>query len=185
MENLKEGDIVTLDFNSDVSNTLEIHKIVDNHAYLNHPLSPDIFIKKELSTLNKVSPNVKDSTERSLDFVKTNKEYLDYNNKLDLESLCISFIVNRKLTPKQKKILSDLSGKIAEIKFNGNVKDAMRFITSNEVLLDGFNKMWYNNFSNLFSGKQTITSKKQLSAIFNIAGFVCAELSIPSAKKLV
>jgi hypothetical protein len=41
--------------------------------------------------------------------------------------------------------------------------------------------MWYRNFQGLFSGRQPITSKKQRASIFNITGFVMAELETPVA----
>lgn len=176
MDDLKEGEIVTVQLEDDsISNTFILSQLVDDGAYLTHPLSPGIFIKKNQVDLNKVSPTIKDSSERALNFLSKNKDILDYNGRNDLKSLCICFVVNRELTPKQKKILADLSGKVANIKFSGNVKKAMDYVVENEAVLDDFNRMWYNNFSKLFKGKQEISSAKQSGAIFNIAGFVLGE----------
>lgn len=184
MSEVNKGDIVTVEFkNSEASNTFIVADIKDELALLEHPLFPEILVKRHKDVLNVVSSNLKDSTERSLDFASNNKEILDYNGRLDLDTLCLAFVVRRKLTPKQKKILSDLGGKIAEVKFNGNIREAMDYITQNNGVLDDFNKMWYNNFSKLFKGKQDISSVKQTAAIFNMAGFVLAELETPVAPK--
>jgi hypothetical protein len=59
----------------------------------------------------------------------------------------------------------------------------MRYVTENNAVLDDFNRMWYTNFRDLFSGRKQLTSPKQRSAIFNIAGFVLAELESQKTKK--
>lgn len=176
MQDLKEGEIVTLSLENDaVSNTFILHQLLDDGALLTHPLSPGVFIKRNQIELNKVSPTVRCSSERALSFINKNKDILDYNCKKDLEVMCIAFVVKRDLTPKQKKIVADLSGKVANVKFNGNVRKAMDYIIENNAVLDDFNKMWYNNFSKLFQGKMEISSARQSGAIFNMAGFVLGE----------
>lgn len=187
---IKKGDIVTKSFDNVVSSNTYIvdEVIIDNSdetsdALLIHPLFPDILVRAKFSELNKVAPNVKDSTERSLDFASNNKKFLDYNTVADLEALCVYFVVRRKITPRQKHMLSSICGTIASIKFNDDIKEAMIFVRKNEGLLDEFNGMWYRNFKGLFSGQQLITSKKQKDAIYNIAGFVLAESEIPSVPK--
>lgn len=183
------GDIVTVDFkNSKASNTFIVFRktIFDSGevAYLlHHPLAPELLIEKYEEELNQVGSQLKDSTERSLDFIKANSELLDFNGRADLLALCTSFILTRKLTPQQKRILSGLGGFVASMRFNNEVRDAMDYIVQNEAVLDDFNRMWYNNFSGLFKGNQPITSKKQRSAIFNMAGFTLAELENPIAAK--
>ena len=57
----------------------------------------------------------------------------------------------------------------------------MKFIVENQGLFDEFNAMWFNNFDGL--GKQPITSKKQRSSIFNMAGFLLAELNPTAVKR--
>ena len=69
-----------------------------------------------------------------------------------------------------------LGGFIAITKLQDDISNAMALISKNAAILDEFNAMWYNNFSGLFKRNQPITSKKQRQAIFNIAGFVLAEL---------
>lgn len=178
----KPGDIVTVKFTNMVSsNTYVVESDCGDTVLLKHPLFPHCLLRHQKSGLDLVSPNVKDSIERSLDFVNKNAQYLDYNTLADHEALCMYFVFRRKLTPRQKSILSNICGNIASIKLNNDVKAAMEIVTDNSAVLDEFNAMWYRNFNGLFSGLQPITSKKQRAAIFNIAGFVMAELERPTA----
>lgn len=179
---LAKGSIVTVKFDNMVSsNTYVVESDCGETVLLHHPLFPKALIRYRKDQLDIVAPNVKDSIERALDFVKKNAEFLDYNTLADHEALSLYFVVRRKLTPRQKNILSTICGTIASIKMNNDVKAAMELVTANSGVLDDFNAMWYRNFQGLFSGKQPITSKKQRAAIFNIAGFVMAELERPSA----
>lgn len=181
---IKIGDIVTVQLdNLNASNTFLVKHIDTKSALLYHPLFPSILIEKPINEINKVSANLKDSTERSLDFVKKNIGYLDYNSSADLDALCLYFVVKRKLTPKQKRSLSNMAGRIAAIIFNDDIKAAMDFIRKNEGVLDQFNQMWYRNFKSLFSGKQPISSAKQRDSLFNMAGFTLAELETPTVQK--
>lgn len=181
---VKQNEIVTVAFENGVSsNTYIVDSIDGDTALLKHPLFDQCLIRYPVAALNKVSPNVKDSIERSLDFARKNSSYLDYNTEADLEALCLYFVIKRKLTPRQKSILSAICGIIASIKLNNDVKEAMQLVANHEGILDEFNLMWYRNFAGLFTGKQPITSKKQRSAIFNIAGFVMAELKTPVIAK--
>lgn len=185
MDNNKElvkGTIVTVKFDNMVSsNTYVVESDCGDTALLHHPLFPKALIRYSKQDLDVVAPNVKDSIERSLDFVNKNSQYLDYNMLADHDALCMYFVIRRKLTPRQKGILSSICGLIASIKLNNDINAAMELVKSNEAILDEFNAMWYRNFKRLFTGRQLITSKKQRSAIFNIAGFVMAELERPVA----
>lgn len=182
----KSEDLVTVKFDNVVSsNTYIVDSVEQESVLLKHPLFPLCLLRYSKNELDLVSPNVKDSTERSLDFVNKNSNYLDYNTVADHEALCLYFVVRRKLTPKQKNILSNICGQIAAIKLNNDLKVAMDLIKNHEAILDDFNAMWYRNFSGIFVGKQVITSKKQRAAIFNIAGFVLAELERPVVTKRV
>ena len=177
-------DLVTVQLDQDVSNTYIVYKVIDGgEALLHHPLSPEVFIIRNVEQLNKVAPNIKDSTERALDFALSYSKYLDYNSLADLEALGLFYVVKKKLTPQQKKILSNMCGMVASIHFDNDIKIAMKFIEKNQGLFDEFNAMWFNNFSGLFSGKQPITSKKQRSSIFNMAGFLLAELNPTTATR--
>jgi len=175
------GEIVTIKFDNLVSsNTYVVESDCGDTVLLHHPLFPHCLLRFKKTELDLVAPNVKDSIERSLDFVNKNSQYLDYNTQADHEALSMYFVFRRKLTPRQKSILSNICGVIASIKLNGDIKAAMELVKANAGILDDFNAMWFRNFGGLFSGRQAITSKKQRAAIFNIAGFVMAELERPA-----
>ena len=181
---MHKGKIVTIDFkNQTVSNTYLVHKVLEDTCLLTHPLFPECLIEKPTRLLDQVAPNIKDSTEKCLDFSTQNKKSLDHNSLGDLDALCAYFVVRRQLTPKQKQTLSCICGNIAEILFNDNIEETMRYVSANSSALDDFNRMWFNNFKGLFTGQQPITSKKQRSSIFNMAGFILAELSNPRVNK--
>lgn len=179
MEQIKNGEIVTVKS----GDTYLVDKDEGETVLLTHPLYTGILIRVDKVELNTVYGKIKDSSERSLDFAKGNLKFLDYNTTADLEALCMHYVVTRKLTPRQKNILSSICGTVASIVLNNDIREAMNLVTQNEGVLDEFNAMWYRNFHGLFSGRQPITSKKQRSAIFNIAGFVMAELKTPTTPK--
>ncbi len=177
---IQKNEIVTVSMqNSNSSNTFIVDTVEDDSVLLFHPLAKGILFRFPKDRINKVSANIKDPTERCLDYANANKTLLDHNTVSDLESLCIFFSLKRKLTPRQKQTLANVCGNIATYKFSNDVKDAMEFITHNVSMLDEFNLMWFNNFKGLFEGRQPITSKKQRGAIFNIAGYILAELQTP------
>ena len=188
MNKVKKGDVVTLEFENLVSSNtfiVESTSLEEGEVLLKHPLFPKILIKAKDVKLNSVYANLKDSTERCLDFANNNKQLLDYNTVADLEALCAYFVVTRKLTPRQKHTLSSMCGRIASIKFNDDTKIAIKYVKENAGVLDEFNSMWYRKFYNsgLFSGRHSYASTKQREVIFNIAGAVLAELETPTASK--
>lgn len=188
MSKFKSGDIITVSFDkTNSSNTCIIKSIldIDNEiSYLiSHPLYSECYLIVKESDANIVPINMKCSMEKCIDFAKHNQNYLDLTSISDLESIALYFVVKRKLTSKQKKVLSNICGKIATIRFDSDIQKAMSCIVKNEALLDDFNMMWYRNFNGIFSGRQYITSDKQRASIFNMAGFILAELENPRAPK--
>lgn len=183
MSDVQKSTTVTIDVNSQSSNAFIVDTVEENHVLVYHPMAPSILVRIPKEQINTVQPNIKDSLERGIDFGNANAHHLDYNSKADLESLAIYFAVKRKLTPRQKQALAAICGTIAAAKFNDDIRAAMVFVTKNNMMLDDFNRMWYNNFKGLFTGQQVITSKKQTDAIFNIAGFVLAEIENPTANR--
>lgn len=181
--NLQKGSTVTRDLNNIASNTFSVDTDEGSSVLLTHPLACGLLFRVDKQTINTVSANLKDSTERCLDYANINKSYLDLNTKEDIEFLGIAFFLKRKFTSRQKKMLSDICGSIASIKFNDNLKQAMDIVSKNTYLLDDFNLMWYTNFKGVFTGQQRIVSKKQRDVIFNMAGYVLAELETPSTRK--
>ena len=180
---IKDGDLVTIEADENTSNTYKVYKNLGDESLLFHPLFPGCYVIKNNYELNKTAPNIKDSTERSLDFVVKSKSYLDYNTVADLEALCLYYVVKKRLTPRQKSILSQMTGVVASIHFDNDIQTTIRFIRENHALFDDFNTMWYNNFKGLFTGSQQITSKKQRASIFNMAGFLLAELDNPVTRR--
>lgn len=175
---MKPGDIVTVELEetNKASNTYLVEAIDGDKAFLTHPLSPKVFISKKKSELNRVAANLKDSTERAIEFSMKNSNYLDYNTKSYVDALAMVFVVSRKLSNKQKKDLSDICGCIASIKLDHDIDIAIRYINENRGVMDSFNQMWYSNFRQIFEGKRSITRPNQRKAIFNMAGHVMAEL---------
>lgn len=181
--NILKNDIVTVELDNDTSNTFIVDTVEGETLLLTHPLASGVLIRVPLDQVNKASAKIKDSTERGIDYANANKKYVDYNTGADLESIAIYFTLKRKLTPRQKQTLANICGVVASVKFDNDLREAMNFVTKNSLMLDEFNMMWFNNFKGLFSGQQMVTSKKQRSAIFNIAGYVLAEMENPTAKR--
>jgi hypothetical protein len=180
---IKKDSIVTLDLHNSSSNTYIVDTVEESTVLLSHPLASGVLIRVSKDRVNNTAANIKDSLERSIDYANSNRAFLDYNTTADLEAVAIFFTLKRKLTPRQKQTLANICGVIASVKFDNDLRESMNFVTKNASLLDEFNLMWYNNFKGLFNGQQMVTSKKQRSAIFNIAGYVLAELENPTANR--
>lgn len=178
--NLQKDSIVTLNLNVNASNTFFVDSDEGDTLLLTHPLMEGVLVRIKKDEVNKVSANIKDSTERCVDYANNNRQFLDYNTIADLDAVGIYFALKRKLTPRQKQMLANICGVLASVKLDNDVKEAMSMVIKNASILDDFNAMWYNNFKGLFNGRQPITSKKQRIAIFNIAGYVLAELENPT-----
>lgn len=178
----QKGTVVTLDVLLGSSNTFIVDADEGDTVLITHPLAYGTLKRVSKEEINTVGATIKDSTERCIDFANHNQKFLDYNTIGDLKAIGQFFAFRRFLTPRQKQILANICGVIASVKFNNDLHQAMRYVTQNQSILDEFNAMWFNNFKGLFSGQQPITSKKQRSAIFNIAGYVLAELENPTVQ---
>ncbi len=181
----QKNSIVTVDLGTKntSSNTFLVDTDEGDTILVKHPLACGFLLRVHKDDVDTSSANLKDSLERGIDYANSNRQLLDYNTAADLDALGIYFTLKRKLTPSQKHILANICGSIASSHFADNIREAMSFITKNQTLLDDFNSMWFNNFKPLFTGQQNISSKKQRSAIFNIAGYVLAELENPTANR--
>lgn len=188
----KADELVTvqLEENNKASNTyIVVGHLMDDEGdmsdavVLRHPLHPECMIIRQVDQLNKVLATLKDSTERSIEFAMKFQDYLDHNIKSDLEALRLYFVVHRSLSNRQKNQLSNICGTIASIYFHNDIAIAMRYVTDNSAVLDDYNRMWFLNFKDLFTGRKQIVSTKQRASIFNIAGFVLAELESQKIKK--
>lgn len=180
---LIKDSLVTVDLGNNSSNTFILDTDEGETVLLSHPLANGILIRVRRDRVNTTAANIKDSIERGIDYSNSNRQYLDYNTASDLEALAIYYTLKRKLTPYQKQTLANIRGVIASVKFDNDLRAAMNFVIKNQSILDEFNMMWFTNFKGLFSGQQMVTSKKQRSAIFNIAGYALAELENPMANR--
>ena len=188
----KKDEIVTIKLgeNNNASNTYKVFGHIMDDAgdmtdavILYHPLQQNCMIVKHSSELNKVQANVKDSDERALEFATKGQGDLDHNLRGDLEALRLYYVINRALTNHQKNQLASICGTLASIYFRGDITLAIRTVNDNKALLNPFNEMWFTNFKDLFSGKKPIVSPKQRTSIFNIAGFILAELQRNETRK--
>lgn len=179
---IQKGSIVTVDLVNSSSNTFIVDTVEESTVLVTHPLAKDILMRVAKDKVDTTSANIKDSSERGIDYANQNRQYLDYNSTSDLEAIGIYFALKRKLTPGLKRLLSGICGVIAKGKFNDDIRATMTFVTKNSFILDEFNSMWYTSFSGIFSGTQIISSKKQRDVIFNIAGYILAEMENPTAK---
>lgn len=188
----KKDDVVTieLDQTNRASNTyIVVGYLMDDEGdqtdvvILRHPMHPEALLMRHIDQLNKVQPNIKDSTERSLEFALKFDKHLDHNTKGELEGLRLCFVIHRNLTNRQKNQLSNICGTIASIYFHNDISIAMRHVVENQAVLDSYNNMWFVNFRDLFTGRKPIVSPKQRASIFNMAGFVLAELESQKISK--
>lgn len=182
---LKEGQSVSYIQSTDKNESpLYIIKSIKNgQCLLYHPKTPSIFMQVEVECLRPNVGYIKGSLERALEFIENDLEKLDFYEVQDYVSLLTCFSVHRTFTKNQKRILYSICGKLAKIHFNEDLNKTMSFIVENNPLLDEFNTMWFNKFKKLFDKKIPVKGKRQKEAIFNMAGFLLAELKIPSIIK--
>jgi len=176
---VEENDIVTIDLsaNNPEANTYIVAKLLSNdQVLLSHPLSGDYYIIKNLRELNTVPAREKSPFQRCLEYAKKNSKYLDFQTQGDVKTLCISYGLNRTLSKNQKQSISGICGIIASIHCNDDLNNALDLVNKNKALLDDHNRMWYSNFIKFFEKKDRVKSKSQRISIFNIAGFVLAQL---------
>lgn len=175
---LRQGELVTvaLEGHNSSSNTYLIARKLEGECLLAHPLFPESYILKPDQELNLVLAQLKSPTERCLDYVSKFSQLLGFDDASDAASLCLYFTVRRKLSGRQKKALANLCGIIASIKCENDLAIGTRIVNENVALLDEFNQTWYDNFEKLFKGVKRVKTHAQRSAMFNIVGFVLAQL---------
>lgn len=170
--------LVTLNVGSDsVSNTYVQYELKLDEVLLCHPMLPSVFIVKQRGELDSVSASPRNAEERQLSYCNKYRKYLDFDNSSMLDALILYHIVYKKFGNKQKSSLNVICGKIAEIYCDSDLERAIDVVNSNEALLNSYNAYWYRTFERFFKkGKQPET-KQQRDAIFNMAGFVLAQVS--------
>ena len=186
LSEIKEKDLVTvlLEANTVASNTYVVARKLEDECVLSHPLYPNCFIIRKDSELNLVAPATKSPIERCIEFTRKNAEYLGYEAAVEMESLAAYFVINRKFSLGQKKRITIACGKIAAIMLGNDVSEAIRIVNSNRALLDSYNIQWYEHrdFAPIFQGGVRPTPK-QWNTVFNLAGFVLAQLALNKINK--
>lgn len=176
---IKEGDLVTitLDEHNMVSNTYVVAKKLEAASVLSHPLAPDCYLLKQDSDLNNAFPSMQSQLEKCLFFARKNQNLLGYTMSADLEALCFYFVVRKAFTPKQRNDLANICGKIASIVLNNNISSAIVTIKQNKVLMDEYNHSLFNGIKKVIDNPLSLKNKGERYTLFNIAGFVLAQLS--------
>lgn len=185
MKPIQQGDLVTvsLEVNSDASNTYAVARKLEGESLLSHPLVPNVFLLKKDEELNLVGATLKNDEERCLAYALKFQKYLDYDDVAVLEALSMYFIVHHRLTKRQNKLLANMAGEIAKVYCNNDLEIAIRTVNENRALLNDFNRHWYENFEKIFQGSQRKISVAQRAGIFNMCGFVLAQLEGISTRR--
>jgi hypothetical protein len=175
---IKQGDLVTvaLENNTDASNTYAVARKLDGESLLSHPLFPNIFILKNDGELNLVAANIKNDEERCLSYALRYRKYLDFDTVAELESLSMYFIVYHQLSNAQKKSLANMCGTIAAMYSNNDLDKSIELVNENQALLNNFNRWWFQNLEEIFTGQKKQISRRARTSVFNIAGFILAQL---------
>lgn len=178
---LKKGDLVTVSTsqNNNFSNTYVVEGLLeDDRAILTHPIAKDCYFIRNINELNLCDALLKNSEDRMLVYAHKYTKYLDYNDTSILESLCFYRTIRMNLASDQKKMLSNICGKIATIYCHSDISIAIRTVNENQALLDDFNKRWFTNFRNIFGGTEIAKSGRQRETVFNICGFILAQIEV-------
>jgi hypothetical protein len=176
---IKEGDLVTVSLNehSDVSNTYLVFKKLDGQSILSHPLAPECLIIKDDFELNQDFPSMQSQLEKSLTFAKKNRNELGYTMARDLDALCFYFVIRKEFTPKQRRDLSNICGKISSVILGNNVSAAVTTIKQNQALLDEYNHSLLNEIQKVLINPLALKTKNERYTLFNVSGFILAQLS--------
>jgi len=158
------------------SSSMNLCELSPNQVLVTHPLHPKVFLVEENERLNLKPFSPVGPIEKALNFIKSYEKLFNYVDLVDYESIVLYFIVNKRISNRQKGQISTLCGIIADYIFESDIDKAIDFINFNKDSLDEFNLMWYKNFNKFFTKKELVTFKKTKTSIFNIAGFLLTEL---------
>lgn len=175
---IKAGDLVTLSLGeySSVSNTYIVDRKLENECILSHPLAPECLIIRSDLELNQSFPILQNGLEKCLAFTKKNKAFLSYSMASDLDALCYFFVIKKSISTKQRHDLANMCGKIASEVLGNNFLSATSLIKENKALLDDFHSVLFNNHKEIIDDPSKIKIKNDKFVIFNIAGFILAQL---------
>ena len=176
---IAEGDIVTVELDdAAVSNTYFVLRKLTDECVLSHPLAPECLIIKSDLELNNTGATMQSPLEKCLNFAKSNKASLGYTMAADLEALSYYFTIKKQFTPKQRADLANICGKIASVSLGNNVSAAVSTIKYNKPLLDEYNYTLCNSVKGVLTDPLSLSGKGQRYTVFNIAGFVLAQLEV-------
>lgn len=174
---IKQGDVVTvrLEDGNTASNTFVVAKKLEGEALLQHPMHPNVYFLYRDELLNNALAMPKDAYEKCLQYAMKYQSYLDVDDTSIVASVSLYWVVHRKLSGIQKKLLADICGKIASVYCNNDLSIATRTVNQNSPLLDDFNRMWHHNLRAYFQGRKIPETPGIRKVMFNICGFVLAQ----------
>jgi len=177
---MKPGEIVTITTTSEAeySNTYIVGHLIEDLAYLYHPIRPNILIIKSASTLNKTLALKLNPYEKLVNYIDQNKINLSYLDAQDFESVVYYLIINKKLTSRHKAVLSNLCEMLAKIHCNENILSAYKICLENTAILmeDAFNSKFFKSHLSYMKNSNTAISKNQEKCIYRMAGFAIAQI---------
>lgn len=170
--------LVTVANSNGESNVYYLVKEVGAEVLLAHPLAPGILVSKNKKDIDLVVATQKTPYERCLEYLSTKKTLLDYDAEAVVNSICLHFVVHRKFTPRLKNLMARLGGIPASIEFQGNLQEAIDFVNKHNALFDDYNKRVYCNrtYMPIFTGMKAPADNRQLETVFNLTGFLLAQL---------
>jgi hypothetical protein len=136
-----------------------------------------VFILRSDSELNSAYPANQSPIESCLNFAKKNRELLSFSVSCDLDSLCYYFVIRKDFSSKQRQELASICGRISTVLLSNNVSAAVTLIKQNKVLLDEYNHTLLNSINGIITDPLSIKTKFERHSVFNVAGFVLAQIS--------
>jgi len=170
---------VTLANNNGESNVYILTRELENDlVLLSHPLAPEVFILKVKSELNHVIATSKSPYERCLEFIVKSRDYFDYERRAEIDCLCTNFVANRRFTDRLRNLVARLVGVPAKVQFQDSIKAAIDYVNKNKALFDDYHNRVYHNktYQPFFSGQAYPDEARQRETIFNLAGFLLAQI---------
>jgi hypothetical protein len=180
-DSIKRGDLVTLPLSENFSNTYRVLSVFSfkkrKLAILEHPLSPECAIIKDVAELNTAMGVTKSPLEHCLKYINNHRSYLGYMAQADLDSLIYYLVVKRELTPRQKDKIATLAGKVAGIKLNHNLASAANIVSNHYALLDDYSKMLYRQHKEQIENIDNLATTIDRSIVYRLAAVILAQLN--------
>lgn len=178
METLEAGMLVTVPGEPHTSNVYVVHSVLaDGNVLLSHPWAPQCFLLRNASEVNSVAPSPRTVRERCVAFALKNRASLSDNDQTELDAIAMYYVARRRFSARQLEALYSLCGKIAAIQTQHSTSLALQIVNDNKGLLDDFTEQRYQAFRNIFEGKEVCKTREHRANVFNVAGFVIAQIS--------